>query len=341
MGFAIESHGHAHIDYARSEPAAVRDDVRASVERLGEILGRPPRYLAYPYGRATEAAADEAARSGYRPGSCSTVHRRSTGDFAMRTGLDRPGGRQSALRAQDGGPIQRVAPQPPGAGGIPRCPADRSQPMALAVAYGRMRWIARRTARCTPAVRSAWRADSRPRTASAETGARADAAFEELVRSVRERELVRRVALAEVDLTDAEGSRGPSQLQEEHEPGRVLARDLGCRPETSNATRVAVRTPNWSAGDLVARVQHGQRPGELRSAHGVHALSSSRLPASASTSRTPVSAYCRRFHSISRSSSSIASLSGTNRTRADLARELPRGLAERVTDVRALAALAT
>ena len=65
-GFAVESHGHAHIDYARSDPQAVRADVRASVERLSELLGRPPRYLAYPYGRATAEAAAEAARLGLR-----------------------------------------------------------------------------------------------------------------------------------------------------------------------------------------------------------------------------------------------------------------------------------
>jgi peptidoglycan/xylan/chitin deacetylase (PgdA/CDA1 family) len=65
-GFAVESHGHGHIDYARSDPRAVEDDVRMSVERLTDLLGRPPRYLAYPYGRATPAAAAEASRLGLR-----------------------------------------------------------------------------------------------------------------------------------------------------------------------------------------------------------------------------------------------------------------------------------
>jgi peptidoglycan/xylan/chitin deacetylase (PgdA/CDA1 family) len=67
-GFAVESHGHAHIDYARADPRSVEEDVRNSVERLTELLGRPPRYLAYPYGRATAAAASEAARLGLRGG---------------------------------------------------------------------------------------------------------------------------------------------------------------------------------------------------------------------------------------------------------------------------------
>lgn len=65
-GFAVESHGHAHIDYARSDTRAVEADVRTSVEQLTELLGRPPRYLAYPYGSATAAAAAEAARLGLR-----------------------------------------------------------------------------------------------------------------------------------------------------------------------------------------------------------------------------------------------------------------------------------
>jgi peptidoglycan/xylan/chitin deacetylase (PgdA/CDA1 family) len=65
-GFAVESHGHAHMDYARADPQAVAADVRTSVERLSELLGRAPRYLAYPYGRATPEAAAEAARLGLR-----------------------------------------------------------------------------------------------------------------------------------------------------------------------------------------------------------------------------------------------------------------------------------
>ena len=50
IGFAVESHGHAHIDYARMDPRTVEEDVRSSVEQLTELLGRAPRYLAYPFG---------------------------------------------------------------------------------------------------------------------------------------------------------------------------------------------------------------------------------------------------------------------------------------------------
>jgi peptidoglycan/xylan/chitin deacetylase (PgdA/CDA1 family) len=65
-GFAVESHGDGHVDYASAASDVVEDDVRTSVERLTGLLGRPPKYLAYPYGRASPAAAAEAARLGLR-----------------------------------------------------------------------------------------------------------------------------------------------------------------------------------------------------------------------------------------------------------------------------------
>ena len=82
-GFAVESHGHAHIDYERSEPQAVEADVRASVERLSELLGRPPRYLAYPYGRATPEAAAEISRLGLRGAFALDRPQRVSGAFAV------------------------------------------------------------------------------------------------------------------------------------------------------------------------------------------------------------------------------------------------------------------
>jgi peptidoglycan/xylan/chitin deacetylase (PgdA/CDA1 family) len=83
LGFGVESHGHAHIDYARSEAAAVAADVRASVERLTELLGHPPRYLAYPYGRATPAAAAEAAERGLQAAFVLDRPQEVTGTFAL------------------------------------------------------------------------------------------------------------------------------------------------------------------------------------------------------------------------------------------------------------------
>jgi peptidoglycan/xylan/chitin deacetylase (PgdA/CDA1 family) len=52
-GVEVESHGHGHIDLSAPPAAEIEADVAASRERLSEILGRAPRYLAYPWGRQT------------------------------------------------------------------------------------------------------------------------------------------------------------------------------------------------------------------------------------------------------------------------------------------------
>jgi peptidoglycan/xylan/chitin deacetylase (PgdA/CDA1 family) len=50
-GLSIESHGHAHIDMSESTPEEVERDIKASLDNLEILLGRRPRFLAYPYGR--------------------------------------------------------------------------------------------------------------------------------------------------------------------------------------------------------------------------------------------------------------------------------------------------
>jgi peptidoglycan/xylan/chitin deacetylase (PgdA/CDA1 family) len=83
-GFSVQSHGHGHLDYASADPKVVEQDVRTSVERLTELLGRAPRYLAYPYGRASQAAAAEAARVGLRGAFALERPQPLSGRFAMR-----------------------------------------------------------------------------------------------------------------------------------------------------------------------------------------------------------------------------------------------------------------
>jgi peptidoglycan/xylan/chitin deacetylase (PgdA/CDA1 family) len=83
-GFGVESHGHGHVDYARADPELVAEDVRASVERLTQLLGHPPRYLAYPYGRASRAAAEEAMRLGLRGAFALERPQPISGRYAMR-----------------------------------------------------------------------------------------------------------------------------------------------------------------------------------------------------------------------------------------------------------------
>ena len=60
----IESHGHAHIDMSRSTAREIEYDVRTSVEELEVVLGRRPRYLAYPWGRHSQAARKAVAAAG-------------------------------------------------------------------------------------------------------------------------------------------------------------------------------------------------------------------------------------------------------------------------------------
>jgi peptidoglycan/xylan/chitin deacetylase (PgdA/CDA1 family) len=83
-GFAVESHGHEHVDYARADPDVVAKDVRTSIERLTELLGRPPKYLAYPYGRASSAAAAAAARLGLHAAFTLERPQPVVGRFAIR-----------------------------------------------------------------------------------------------------------------------------------------------------------------------------------------------------------------------------------------------------------------
>jgi peptidoglycan/xylan/chitin deacetylase (PgdA/CDA1 family) len=64
-GFEIGSHGHRHIDFSRSSEQEVREDLRASIDRLTGLLGRAPRFLAYPYGRSNRAARAAVREAGF------------------------------------------------------------------------------------------------------------------------------------------------------------------------------------------------------------------------------------------------------------------------------------
>ncbi len=89
QGIIVESHGHAHLNYADAEDAAVEGDVEASVQALGEILGRRPRYLAYPFGPATPAAADIVRRGGFD--AAFTLERPHRGRYQWERVWIRPG----------------------------------------------------------------------------------------------------------------------------------------------------------------------------------------------------------------------------------------------------------
>lgn len=64
-GIAVESHGHAHIDFVQAGRAEAEADLRASMEGLAGILARRPRYLAYPFGPSSPEARAAAEACGF------------------------------------------------------------------------------------------------------------------------------------------------------------------------------------------------------------------------------------------------------------------------------------
>ncbi|HEV7886416.1 MAG TPA: polysaccharide deacetylase family protein [Acidimicrobiales bacterium] len=65
LGVRVESHGHAHIPYDSSLPETVAEDLAQSVAVLEEVLGRRPRFLAYPYGPSSLAARQMVVAAGF------------------------------------------------------------------------------------------------------------------------------------------------------------------------------------------------------------------------------------------------------------------------------------
>jgi peptidoglycan/xylan/chitin deacetylase (PgdA/CDA1 family) len=65
LGIEIASHGHEHLDLERATAAEAEADIAASVEALTGLVGRPPRFLAYPWGRSSEAARQAASAAGF------------------------------------------------------------------------------------------------------------------------------------------------------------------------------------------------------------------------------------------------------------------------------------
>jgi peptidoglycan/xylan/chitin deacetylase (PgdA/CDA1 family) len=64
-GFEIGSHGHTHVDLGRLSATVVETELRASYERLRELLGKPPRFLAWPYGSSSEESEAAALAAGF------------------------------------------------------------------------------------------------------------------------------------------------------------------------------------------------------------------------------------------------------------------------------------
>lgn len=80
-GVDVQSHGHMHVDLTAVGAAAAREDLEASVETLTELTGRPPRYLAYPWGRHDATTRGLAAGAGFL--AAFAVHRPSGDLFGL------------------------------------------------------------------------------------------------------------------------------------------------------------------------------------------------------------------------------------------------------------------
>ena len=87
-GFGLESHGHGHLKLDQVPIDVVRADVADSTATLAGLLGRRPRYFAYPYGNHSEAVLKVVETSGYE--AAFSVHLGS-GPLARRRVQIRPG----------------------------------------------------------------------------------------------------------------------------------------------------------------------------------------------------------------------------------------------------------
>jgi peptidoglycan/xylan/chitin deacetylase (PgdA/CDA1 family) len=66
-GHEVAVHGYRHRNMAFRPPAAVRDDLRRSVDVVGEATGVRPRWFRPPYGSLTLSAHRTAGKLGLRP----------------------------------------------------------------------------------------------------------------------------------------------------------------------------------------------------------------------------------------------------------------------------------
>ncbi len=79
-GLTVESHGHGHVDLAAVSAPTALDDLSRSVAILSDLLGRAPKFLAYPWGQVTPDVEGIAADLGFL--AAFTIGVRDRGSFA-------------------------------------------------------------------------------------------------------------------------------------------------------------------------------------------------------------------------------------------------------------------
>lgn len=106
-GLSIEPHGHAHTDLTGADEATATHDLAESLAILRTLLGREPRFLAFPFSHGSPEAQTAAASLGLE--AAFSIDRPGTGPFdrarVQVTPYDRPrtfrfktGGRYLAVR---------------------------------------------------------------------------------------------------------------------------------------------------------------------------------------------------------------------------------------------------
>ena len=79
-GLLVESHGHQHISLADASFETARDDLAHSIDVLRELIGRTPRFLAYPFSEGSLEAQRAAESLGFVAGF--NISGRDGGPFA-------------------------------------------------------------------------------------------------------------------------------------------------------------------------------------------------------------------------------------------------------------------
>jgi peptidoglycan/xylan/chitin deacetylase (PgdA/CDA1 family) len=87
-GVAVESHGHRHAPLGEIPAEDAATDIATSREVLAGVLGRPPRFLAYPYGSQSAAARAAAEAAGFA--AAFSIGQRDAGPFGRERVTIRP-----------------------------------------------------------------------------------------------------------------------------------------------------------------------------------------------------------------------------------------------------------
>lgn len=65
-GVTVESHGHHHVDLSNADEQATTADLQPSIDRIHDVLGRRPEFVAFPFRTGSPAARRAAAALGFQ-----------------------------------------------------------------------------------------------------------------------------------------------------------------------------------------------------------------------------------------------------------------------------------